>query len=628
MESNKNRNYLIPFVLLFLTYVVRSGTIVDKSFTPRLLLLSVLLLPGFIWMLKKKARPQLNFLTISFFVFSLWTFLSCFWANTVSEAVVRGLLVFAGLGVFLLSAYFLQQDPGLEKKITRLQLLVLGFSLLLAFYQLVNSDKYSPYQIISISANKNLYSGFLLLSLPFTLTGYMQWKSNWRYAILLTGILSAVMLFMLQSTSANIALVLAVALLIAVVCIKYRGLLTGSNIITATLSLCLYVALTTIFYSGLEKSQKDYYTDKFSLWRYSKLFAPPKVTSDTLLVQKEGSENISSTDMPEDYTQSARLRVIFWKRSLSLIKQHPLMGVGAGNWKIIIPSIVTPQNPEHTLRNYTYSQPHNEWLCFLSELGIIGFILAIGVFIFPIVFVFGKILFAKEAPPVSALFYAAFISGFYLYCIFDFPLQRVEHTILLSILLALVLHKIPLKPVGTNIFKQIASASIHWIFIIVLSFAAVFSVYRFTCETYTREIFSNERRNDDQVIYYCQKAEGALYKITPNTLPVAWFEGVARFRLHQNEKANECFKRALKYTPYEVRVLNDYATSLFSLKDTSEAIKVLHTTLHIDPDFDDAKFNLAAMYYFSGQKDSARHYVLLCRNSQKKTDFLSELPPQ
>jgi Tfp pilus assembly protein PilF len=124
---------------------------------------------------------------------------------------------------------------------------------------------------------------------------------------------------------------------------------------------------------------------------------------------------------------------------------------------------------------------------------------------------------------------------------------------------------------------------------------------------------------------YCCEAENPFYHITPNTLPISWFEGVAHYRLGENDVAEKCFLRALKMTPYEVRVLNDYGAVLFKLGKPQEAIKTLKETLVIDPFFDDARFNLGAIYYLTGQRDSAREQIMSCRESQKKRDFLEEM---
>ena len=74
-----------------------------------------------------------------------------------------------------------------------------------------------------------------------------------------------------------------------------------------------------------------------------------------------------------------------------------------------------------------------------------------------------------------------------------------------------------------------------------------------------------------------------------------------------------------------MRVLNDYGAALYKSDRTNEAKAILLKAYNIDPYFDDAKFNLGAIYYFTGHRDSALIYITSCRNSQKKEDFLKEL---
>jgi Flp pilus assembly protein TadD len=138
-------------------------------------------------------------------------------------------------------------------------------------------------------------------------------------------------------------------------------------------------------------------------------------------------------------------------------------------------------------------------------------------------------------------------------------------------------------------------------------------------------MFRNERRDDRSVIRYCREAENPLYRVTPNTLPLAWFEGVALCRSGDPEASLKCYSRALKSTPYEVRVLNDFGVSLYQLHRISDAKSYFIRSVELDPWFDDARFNLGAIYYWSGQADSAFFYVRKCRESKKKENFLKEL---
>jgi hypothetical protein len=366
-------------------------------------------------------------------------------------------------------------------------------------------------------------------------------------------------------------------------------------------------------------------------------------------------------DFSEEYYENANLRIVFWKKSLCLIKSNPFLGVGAGNWRINIPSCSKPENPEHTIKNYTYSQPHNEWVGIISELGITGFLISIFIFFVPVVIVVYKIMFAIPKPPVSAVFYASFLVGFYTFCMFDFPMKRVEHNVILFSVFAFMLHKVPLKtlnireslffnhkgsqslPDGRQGFHEgeqkqdnqpqgridsqnkLIRKMISMLFIFLLIFSVIIAAARIWGEYFTLKIFRNEKQNDEKVIHYAKKAENIFYTITPNTLPVAWFEGVAYYRKGNAEFALTCFSRALESTPFEVRVLNDYAAALYSLNKTKEAKAVLLRTLSIDPHFDDARFNLGAVFFFSGQKDSALYHITRCRDTQKKEEFLVEM---
>jgi O-antigen ligase len=333
---------------------------------------------------------------------------------------------------------------------------------------------------------------------------------------------------------------------------------------------------------------------------------------------------MAAFDFSEDYYSNANLRVIFWQKSLGLIAARPLTGVGAGNWRLAVPSIKDPPNPEHTVGNCTYSEPHNEWVRIISELGITGLIISLFLYFLPPCFIFYLLLFRGSKPPLETVLYAAFILGFYLFASFDFPFRRVEHNIVLWSIFAFMLYKNPLPGLKkVPVIKPSTVLSV--IFLFLLLFSVLISVARFRGEYYTVLMFRNERKDDRSVIRYCQKAETPLYRITPNTLPIAWFEGVAHYRLSEDEQARECFIRALKSTPYEVRLLNDYSAVMFRLKRPLDAICTLKATLAIDPYFDDARFNLGAIYYLTGQRDKARTQIVLCRQSQKKQDFLEEM---
>lgn len=627
LTRSKGSLYLFTVLLLGFANTIRSGIIVDKSFLPRFLVLSVLLLLTYLLRFRRIKLQENALFVLAFILLYLWSLLSCFWAISPSEAIMQSQLVFISLAVFLIISAFSDSNKEFENIFIRTQLIVLLFAFGLGFYRIHSLEFYNPYQINSVSANNNLFSGYLLISMPLVLAGYSLNKGFWKYLSVFVLILCVFFIIIVQSRAVYLGLFISILVSFIFMTFRYRKIFSRINIITGIISLILLSTAVFFFYSSLDSPRKNYFLSKIPVWNYFKSYEGSY--AEKLRKQKERMqadlEHMPAFDFSEDYYENANLRVIFWKKSLCLIKSHPLTGVGAGNWRIAIPSCKYPPNPDHTAKNFTYSQPHNEWIGIISELGIPGLIISLFIFIIPLILIFYKISLPGSSYPVTVLFYASFITGFYLFSMFDFPLKRVEHNVLLFSLYAFLLRTAPLKALSFNLLFIIPGKLVSVLFVLLLIFSVFVSAVRIRGEYFTLKMFRNERKDDEKVIYYSRKAGNALYRITPNTLALDWFEGVAWYRKGNADSAVSCFKRALLSTPYEVRVLNDYGTALYKSGKTGEAKTELLQAYNIDPYFDDAKFNLGAIYFFTGQKDSALFYITTCRNSQKKEDYLKEM---
>jgi len=225
--------------------------------------------------------------------------------------------------------------------------------------------------------------------------------------------------------------------------------------------------------------------------------------------------------------------------------------------------------------------------------------------------------------PVTTMLSAAFLAGFWLYASFDFPLHRVEHNVVLFILLAFMAND-SRAVFGFSRPEVTVPAPVRIILVAGLFFTVFLAMIRIHGEYFTLKMFRNEGRNNRLVIEYCRKAENPFYRITPNTLPLAWFEGVALYREGDPFNALACFDRALRSTPFEVRVMNDRAAALYTLGRQDEAKQDLQKALSFDPFFDDARFNLGAIHYASGNSDSAVWHFSRCRDGEKKRNYLEE----
>lgn len=627
MISSRANLFYVGFVIILLLIVntVRSEVLLDTSFLPRFFLLAVLLLATILLFFGKRLQTRISSFEIAFLLFYLWSLLSSIWATVPSEAIVQSQLIFVSFSVYLIVGACNVRYRRFKHIFISIALIAMLFSFGLGFYKMSKLEFFDPYKIISISANNNLYAGYLLISLPLALAGYSIFNGFRKYLSAAVATMAVFFIVIVQSRAAYLGLFFAVVLVFMVLLIRYRFLFTRKNLLVAVVSLGLLSAGIFSFYSSLDQTRRDYFMSKVPVWQYFRSY------DDGLnkLLEKRREEKaaltgISAFDFAGSYYENANLRVIFWKKSACLFAQHPMLGVGAGNWRINVASCPKPDNPDHTFKNYTYSQPHNEWITFATELGIPGFLLAIILFFAPVILVFFRILIRRKELPVATVFYAAFICGFYLFACFDFPFRRIEHNVILFSVLAFLLEKNPMNgwffSTGVRAWKylRILLAGLLAITVVIL-------IMRIKGEYYTRLMFANEGKVPEKVIVYGREASNCFYRLTPNTLPVDWFVGVAQFQSGDPASALTSFQQALKVTPYEVRALNDHAAALYKLDRVAEAKSEFLKTLAIDPFFDDARYNLAAIDFYNGQRDSARILVEGCRESQKKKDFKKEL---
>src|ERR1044071_7168745 len=124
---------------------------------------------------------------------------------------------------------------------------------------------------------------------------------------------------------------------------------------------------------------------------------------------------------------SATMRLNVWKRSLEMIGEHPF-GVGAANWKIMLPSYGLGGYPKYVQDGtYQWTHSHNDFIEQSAELGIPGGVVYLAIFILAIVAAIRAA--RRDSDPNQKLLYVLFgatVVGFGLISFLDFPKSRVE----------------------------------------------------------------------------------------------------------------------------------------------------------------------------------------------------------
>ena len=390
----------------------------DSAGTKFLALAILNLVAFFFLLLRKEQRPpnkifsaffsnRIGFLYGLFLVVNLLSFLK---AVNLAESLLAFTKLFTVLTAAMIIAAILRAN---NKYVTPL---AIGMSLLLLadaanvfsqMWQLVEkhpnfADLFSTLQneIKHGYSNKNILSSALFVKLPFALWLWTFKKGLAKILGLFAAFAGIMALFPLSSRAFYIGLALLTVFYLLFIIIRifidrHRGKMAMvSVIIIALIPLFIYVG-----------------------WLVLSHYLPSVKTFNL-------KDNITARLSTIKNDEAIGLRTASWRRSLKLIKEEPLLGVGAGNWKISILKYENQTAPDYTYYYYN----HNDFIQTTAETGIIGGLLFLLLFI-GVGWAFLIALFKGAASGASYEY--LFIPAFGMLCysvdaFFNFPFDRPE----------------------------------------------------------------------------------------------------------------------------------------------------------------------------------------------------------
>lgn len=364
----KNLKKFLPH-LIYLSLVIATGLVPNYGALDRIatqwLYLSVINTLGllhflFIGNTQKTIKSFLNFKPFIFLIlFTFWGLLSFFYATNSVEVLVKFVRwIQLPITLFILSIiYFSYKDTNsFVKTISVLITLVLLLELYFSYspyFQIIEYTKYNfsfANVLKGATANKNITAASLLIKIPFVIYLIMSYKNRAiQFLLSMISYSSFYLIFLLSARSAIIAFFAITIILLSTFIIK---LIKDKSIIKDPAILMIIGSL---------------------------LFS---VISFQLNFRNDNSASFikrASTINTDDESTNQRIR--FYKHSVDQIISNPIIGVGLGNWKI--KSIDYDKNDVggYTIPYHT----HNDFLEIGAELGIIGLLLYLLIFYYPIV---------------------------------------------------------------------------------------------------------------------------------------------------------------------------------------------------------------------------------------------------
>lgn len=588
---------LFLVLLIVITPLVYSEKTVDINFAPQFFFHGITCVTFllFAWLMNgvKKLTMPLNALTFIIATYIVIIALSVLFAPYQQEGIIEiyKLLSWVLLILILYQLFQVQDHILMMLK----SMVVIGFVLsLIGFLQLTKiaftelPGNVIPYGTLG---NRNIFIPAILILLPFnicmlSITTDFKWR---LFASFSGGLIVIVIVWGLMRT-ALLAIILALILNLLLMILmqnKVKQFLQQFKFLKA---ISLIIITATLIIVGY------YYFQQLKL----------KNDKESALFSFNSTEE----------------RTVLWERSLQMVKDYPYTGVGAGNWKIMLPNYgLSGLPPEARKAALFYLRPENDFLWAFAETGIIGGLAYIGIFIIAAMACIRKINIAKEKKEKLMAF--AVLNALILYGVtafFSFPKDRIYLHIELAIIISLALLFVEQKTLS----KKLIQFPVFTVLTVFILFTWKGSKL-FAAEKKLSKLLAARTENQHQeVLDATESIVKNNYLMDQTTTPICFYEGVAYFGLQNLDQALISFHKAEALHPYHLHVLNNLATCYSIKGDFNKSIAYLNEAIRISPDFQEAIINLAGLHYNNrNYKEAYKYFFMASKDNTQNALYVN-----
>jgi O-antigen ligase/Tfp pilus assembly protein PilF len=289
-----------------------------------------------------------------------------------------------------------------------------------------------------------------------------------------------------------------------------------------------------------------------------------------------------------------RGRPQFWLNTIRMISDHPVLGVGIGNWEFHYPEYA---RGDQVNRNAAPRRPHNDLLWLASEtggLGLAAYLCLIGISIWVGIQAILKGSADQRRMALAALFVviAHLVNG-----MFNFPRERVGGASLFWLAIG-SFWLIQQRREGNAAFPR----AYAWAMVLILVWSVQLTVRRMAYDYHHLRVHIAERSMDWQKVLDHGEKAIQFGSFRANT----WIAmGRAYYRRGDTEAAIESHERALTLHPNSLNAHNNLGIAYRKAERTNEAILSLRRAIQLFPDFIEAHNNLGNALRDDGQIDAS-----------------------
>jgi tetratricopeptide (TPR) repeat protein len=210
------------------------------------------------------------------------------------------------------------------------------------------------------------------------------------------------------------------------------------------------------------------------------------------------------------------------------------------------------------------------------------------------------------------------IIGYMVIAIFSFPRERIEHNLLLMLIIAFtssIYHQVFPTLKGTS---RAAVLIFNIVTVLLLVFCVIIGCIRLGSEIHVKKALAARKIGDwKETISEIDQADSLFYPLDPFSIPPVWYRANGNYAMGKYQEAHDDYKKAYQANPNNIHVLNNLGTSYAKLGHFETAAKFYKKAVDIQPGFEEARINLALVYFQLGDDlNSCRHLMLLDHNGK------------
>jgi O-antigen ligase len=524
------------------------------------------------WVFNQYKAKQLEILKTPLYLpiwgFVVWSFITLFWVEDGYLATIM-LAQFTSSALIFTLIINSFKNYDFVIKIPKALVISMTIVIIIGLIQYYYPDNYLIQNFFAQAAkpsstfgNKNMASHFVVMVLPLSMMFLLSAKNNFvifRYSVVV--ILGFWYLMNAAARQAWVAMAVELAVLLVFILLdryknKERAFVKSNNQIKNKFVAIVGIVLSLIFVANIGTEGVFH-----------------RGSSKLEFVKKIDVEGVSS-------------RFPAWVNTIEMIKDHPITGVGVGQWPESYPLYYDRKMKDTFFDEKVHlSRLHNEYLEILADFGLVGYALLLWLVYLIVTRVWKVLINANHKNRLLVLGLSLGLIGFSVIALVSFPVRVYLPAFLVLVYFSIIVLSKPIDQLNTYSYSFDNKKSIP--LMIVTAFFTVFisiTAYRWVLAEYhylNISAFSGINENKLEV-------KAGLKSLEYNNFPPNTYTRIAMglIKLDHAETAILYLKKAIDISPFNTKallVLAKIYQSGASVDDLKQERKILEFILSFDP---------------------------------------------